>query len=47
MVDGVEEEQHDPIVGRDSMTRRKLVFGLALVLIRRSPSGTDDGDMLG
>src|SRR3954447_25785364 len=90
---GVDEEQGDPRVGRDSVTRRKLVCGLALaedilyaavalvlvgiavallyqtlhdlfteehitfalvalllvialVLIRRSPSGTDDGDML-
>src|SRR3954471_7768638 len=87
---GLDAEQRDPRVGRDSVTRRKLVFGLALaedvlyaavalvlvgiavallyqtlhdlfteehitfalvalllvialVLIRRSPSGTDDG----
>lgn len=30
MTDGFEEEQHDPRVGRDSATRRRLVFGLAL-----------------
>src|SRR3954469_22699387 len=30
MVDGLDEEQHDPRVGRDSVTRRRLVFGLAL-----------------
>jgi uncharacterized membrane protein (DUF373 family) len=27
---GLDEEQRDPRVGRDSVTRRKLVFGLAL-----------------
>src|SRR3954453_23152022 len=30
MVDGLDEEKHDPRVGRDSVTRRRLVFGLAL-----------------
>jgi uncharacterized membrane protein (DUF373 family) len=30
MTDGLVEEQHDPRVGRDSATRRRLVFGLAL-----------------
>jgi uncharacterized membrane protein (DUF373 family) len=30
MTGGLDEEQHDPRVGRDSITRRKLVFGLAL-----------------
>lgn len=27
---GLDEEQHDPRVGRNSVTRRRLVFGLAL-----------------
>jgi uncharacterized membrane protein (DUF373 family) len=30
MDDGLTEEQHDRLVGRDSVVRRKLVFGLAL-----------------
>lgn len=30
MSGGLEEERHDPRVGRDSRTRRGLVFGLAV-----------------
>ena len=54
---GRQQERANPRFGRDRANRRRLVFGLslaedvlyaavALVLIRRSPSGNDDGDML-